>query len=104
MLVFFVWFALVWMFVAVVGDILRRKMSGWAKAGWVLLLVLLPFAGALIYIIARPKGADAPEMSSWGGATRYRAADEISRGAQLYADGELTAAEYNEFKRQTLRQ
>jgi predicted membrane channel-forming protein YqfA (hemolysin III family) len=107
MLVFFVWFALIWMFVAVFADILRRKMSGWAKAGWILLLVVLPFVGSLIYIIARPKGVDAPEMPSRDGSMRYlhdhQGADAMSRGVQLYGDGKLTAPEYDQYRRQAPR-
>jgi Phospholipase_D-nuclease N-terminal len=57
MLVFFFWFMFIWMFVAIFADILRRDLSGWAKAGWIVLIVVLPFLGILIYLIARPKTA-----------------------------------------------
>ena len=56
MFVFFFWFMLIWMFIMVFADIFRRKdLSGGAKAGWVLLIFILPFFGILIYLIARPK-------------------------------------------------
>jgi len=43
-------------FIVLIGDILRRDdIGGWAKAGWTVLLLALPFVGSLIYIIARPK-------------------------------------------------
>jgi hypothetical protein len=46
----------IWAFVRVFSDIfVRDDLSGWAKAGWVLLIVALPFIGILIYLIARPK-------------------------------------------------
>ena len=55
MLVFFFWFMAIWIFITIFGDIFRRRdLSGAAKAGWVLLLFVLPFLGALIYLIARP--------------------------------------------------
>lgn len=55
MLVFFFWFMAIWIFITIFGDIFRRRdLSGAAKAGWVLLLFVLPFLGALINLIARP--------------------------------------------------
>jgi hypothetical protein len=56
MLVFFFWFMAIWIFIAVFSDIFRRRdLSGGAKAGWVILIFILPFLGAIIYLIARPK-------------------------------------------------
>jgi hypothetical protein len=47
MLAFFFWFAFIWMFVSLFADILRRDdLSGWGKAGWILLIVVLPFLGS----------------------------------------------------------
>jgi hypothetical protein len=55
MFVFFFWFQAIWIFIRVFADIFhRRDLSGGAKAGWILLLFVLPFFGALIYLIARP--------------------------------------------------
>lgn len=49
------WVLVISMFVRVFADILRRDdVSGWGKSGWVLLIVVLPFLGILIYVIARP--------------------------------------------------
>jgi hypothetical protein len=55
MLVFFFWVMAIWIFIAVFSDIFRRNdLSGGAKAGWILLIFVLPFLGALIYVVARP--------------------------------------------------
>jgi hypothetical protein len=55
MLTFFFVFMLIWIFITVLVDVFRRPdIGGGAKAGWVLLMVILPFFGCLIYIIARP--------------------------------------------------
>ena len=55
MLVFYVLFLLVWAFIAVFADIFRRHdLSGWGKAGWILLIFIVPLFGILIYVIARP--------------------------------------------------
>ncbi len=56
MLIFFFWMMAIWVFISLFADIFRRNdISGFAKAGWIFLLFVLPFLGALIYIIARPK-------------------------------------------------
>jgi hypothetical protein len=55
MVVFFFWFVIIWMFIRVFADIFtRHDIGGWAKAGWILLIVILPLIGILIYVIARP--------------------------------------------------
>jgi uncharacterized membrane protein YcjF (UPF0283 family) len=47
----FIW---IWAAIAVFADIFRsHDMSGWAKAAWVLLIIILPLLGVLIYLIAR---------------------------------------------------
>jgi len=56
MAVFFFWFMAIWIFITIFADIFhRRDLSGWAKAGWIFLLFVVPFLGALIYMIARPR-------------------------------------------------
>jgi predicted membrane channel-forming protein YqfA (hemolysin III family) len=66
MLAFFFWFMLIWMFIMVFADIFRRRdLSGGAKAGWILLIFILPLFGILIYVIARPSVTDQDrEMAS----------------------------------------
>ena len=108
LLVFFFWFTVIWMFIAIFADILRRDMSGWAKAGWIILIVLLPFLGALIYLIARPSGASRdsqfipryPDVTN--GTRSIGPADEIATAAQLYDEGKLTAEEFEILKQQAL--
>jgi uncharacterized membrane protein len=55
MLAFYFLFLVVWAFIAVFADIFRRRdLSGWGKAGWILLIFIIPLIGILIYVIARP--------------------------------------------------
>jgi Phospholipase_D-nuclease N-terminal len=55
LIAFFFLFLAIWMFIAVFADIFTRPdLSGGAKAGWVLLIFILPVIGILIYLIARP--------------------------------------------------
>jgi hypothetical protein len=70
MLVFFFWFMAIWIFITVFADIFRRRdISGGAKAGWILLIFIVPFFGALIYIAMRPSVAV-------GGGEYYAAAND----------------------------
>jgi hypothetical protein len=108
MVVFFFWFVFIWMFVAVFADIFRRDLSGWAKAGWILLIVLLPFLGILIYMITRPEMTAqdrrliAGQREIHDGAARTSAADEIAKAVRLHEDGKITAEEFERLKQQAL--
>ena len=109
MLVFFFWFMAIWIFITIFADIFRRRdLSGWAKAGWILLIFILPFLGALIYLIARPKMTeqDKEEMERYKEAERrisgYSAADEIDKLSKLRDEGKISAEEYEEMKRKAM--
>jgi uncharacterized membrane protein len=109
MIVVFFWVMFFWVFISLVGDILRRDdQSGWAKAGWLLLLFVLPFLGALLYVIARPKVTpqDVRTATQLEAAQRAVAgvstADELAKLGELRAQGVLNEQEYEELKRRTL--
>jgi Phospholipase_D-nuclease N-terminal len=54
-LAFFFAIIAIWLFITIFADIFTRPdISGWAKAGWVLLIFVIPVIGILIYMIARP--------------------------------------------------
>jgi hypothetical protein len=100
--VLFFWFAVVWMFISVFIDIFQRDMSGWAKAGWIVLIVLLPFLGVLIYLIALPRRAKPTGAVAASGARHGTAADEIATAARLHDEGKITADEFERLKQQAL--
>ncbi|NUT37030.1 MAG: SHOCT domain-containing protein [Hamadaea sp.] len=110
MIAFFFWFMFIWMFIAVFADIFRRKdLSGWGKAGWIVLCVILPFLGILIYMIARPKPTEdelrAMGMMSYRGQPQAAApstADEIERLSKLHDAGKIDDAEYTALKRRAM--
>ena len=109
MMVFFFWVMAIWLFIALIGDLIRRDdLSGWSKAAWIFFLFLLPFLGALIYIIARPKvtAQDVRMMTQSEAAYRAAAsvstADELSKLSELRTQGVLSEQEYEELKRRTL--
>jgi len=106
MLVLFFWVMAIWIFIAIFSDIFRRNdLSGWAKAGWIFLIFIVPFLGALIYVIARPKMTEQDKqiIEQAQEAQRriegYSAADEIAKLAALRDKGEISADEYNDLKR-----
>ena len=109
MFVFFFWFMAIWIFIAIFGDIFRRNdLSGWAKAGWIVLLFAVPFLGALIYTIVRPKMTeqDREMIEQAQEAQRrisgYSSADEIAKLAKLRDEGKITAEEYEDMKRKAM--
>jgi hypothetical protein len=111
MVVFFFWFMLIWMFIGVFADIFRRNdLSGGAKAGWLLLIFILPLLGILIYLIARPKitAQDKEMMAEMQERERrvsgYSAADEVAKLAKLRDEGKITAEEYERMKQQAMIQ
>ena len=111
MVVFFFWFMLIWIFIGVFADLFRRNdLSGWAKAGWLLLIFVVPFLGVLIYLIARPKMTEqdkemiAVVQERERRATGYSAADEVAKLAKLRDEGKITAEEYEKMKQQAMLQ
>jgi hypothetical protein len=109
MLWFFFLFMAIWIFIAIFADIFRRNdISGAMKAGWIILIFILPFLGCLIYMIARPKvtAQDVQMMAQTEAANKAVAgvstADELAKLQQLKDAGTLTQAEYDTLKAKTL--
>jgi hypothetical protein len=118
-LLWFLWVWLVviciWAYVWVLIDVFRdHTLNGWAKAGWVILCVLLPLIGVLIYLIARggsiasrrseeliqAQRADADYIRTVTGAASPSA--EIERAQGLLASGAITQAEFESLKARAL--
>lgn len=109
MVAFFFWFMLIWIFISIFADIFRRNdLSGGWKAIWIILLVILPFLGALIYIISRPKmTAQDVQMltqqeAAYKAASGVTAADQIAKLEQLKASGAITVPEYEALKKKAI--
>jgi uncharacterized membrane protein len=105
LIVFFFWIALIAMFIMVFADIFRRDdLSGLAKAGWVLLLVVFPLIGVLVYVIVRPRMTEqdrriaAEEYEQDRRLESHSAPDEVAKLAKLRDDGEISAEEYERLK------
>ena len=54
MLILVAWVIWIWMVITILVDVFsRRDISGWAKAGWTVFVIILPFAGVLVYLITQ---------------------------------------------------
>jgi competence protein ComGC len=109
MLIFFFWFMAIWIFIMIFADIFRRNdLSGWVKAGWVILIFILPFIGAMIYLIARPKMTEQDKemmekaQQAQARMSGYSAADEVAKLAKLRDEGKITAEEYEAAKKKAM--
>jgi hypothetical protein len=61
---FFIWIAALMVWFRCLFDLFGdRSLSGWGKAGWVILLVFVPWLGALIYLIARGRSMTERQMA-----------------------------------------
>ena len=113
MLWLFFLFMFIWVFVALVTDIFRdHELSGWGKAAWIVLLIVFPLVGSLIYLIVRGKSMTERSVRAQreaqaqfdsyvreaAGSTGNREVDDLARLAELRAGGHLTDAEYETMK------
>ncbi|WP_405652907.1 SHOCT domain-containing protein [Streptomyces sp. NBC_00019] len=113
MLLFFLWIMWFVLLFRIITDIFRDDaMSGWAKAGWMVLTILLPFLGVFVYVIARGKNmgrrevaqarAQQEEFNSYirqtaaGGQTS--SVDELARLSEIRSRGDITDEEFRRAK------
>ena len=116
MLRFFLWVIWIWMLVAVFADIFRsHDLSGWAKAGWSVFVLVLPYLGVFVYLIARGgkmqehavEAAQARDTAFRGyvkdvAGNGASTADEISRLAKLRDQGTLSEDEFQQLKQRAM--
>ena len=110
--VFLIWF---WLLVIIFGDIFRsRDMSGGVKALWVLFVIIFPFLGILIYLIARGRKmherAEAAAKQQQEAFDTYvkqtagagNSVDQLAKLADLKQSGAITDAEFEAQKAKLL--
>jgi Phospholipase_D-nuclease N-terminal len=57
MLIFFAFFIWIWLLITVFMDVFRRQdIGGWGKTGWIIFVIILPYLGVFVYLIAEHKG------------------------------------------------
>jgi len=115
MFVFFVWILFFWLLFGVFADLFsRHDLSGWAKAGWTVLVICLPFLGIFIYLISQGKGmgeraqqkaqAQQTQVDDYvrSVAASGSPTEEIAKGKQLLESGAITQAEFDQLKAKAL--
>ena len=114
MILFFCWVAWIWMLIMIFSDVFRRDISGWSKAGWCAFVLVLPFLGAFVYLIANGKGLTERRIheaqasqANFDQYVRTVAADggsagEIERAKQLLDSGAINQAEFEQLKAKAL--
>jgi hypothetical protein len=117
MLYFFLFIIWIWLLIMVFMDIFRsHDMGGWAKALWVIFVIVLPFLGVFVYLIARGgsmhdrQAAQAAEqqkafdqyVKQAAGTPGETSADQLHKLADLKSQGVLTDAEFEAQKAKIL--
>ena len=117
MLEFFLFIIWIWLLIMVFMDVFRsHDMGGWAKALWVIFIIILPFLGVFVYLIAR--GGKMHERAAAQAAEQQKAfdqyvkqaagtpgetsADQLHKLADLKSQGVLTDAEFESQKAKIL--
>jgi general stress protein CsbA len=109
MILFFAWVAWIWIAITIFADIFRRHdIGGWAKAAWVVGIIVLPFLGVLIYLIAEHEGmrersieqakAQQATFDQYVRETAGGSAAEIARAKELLDAGTITQADFDAIK------
>jgi Phospholipase_D-nuclease N-terminal/Short C-terminal domain len=108
---FVIW---IWILITIITDLFRdHEMSGWAKAAWVLFLVVIPFLTSLVYLIVRGSGMRDRTIKAQADAkkhfdeyvqaqTHHSPADELHKLADLKDKGALSDAEFETAKAKLL--
>jgi hypothetical protein len=116
---FVLFFALLisfWLIITVFGDLFRRhELSGWAKAGWTVFIIVLPLIGSLTYLITQGRAMADRDVRRVQQAQQrtddyirsvaapgFHGVDEIARAKELLDRGSLSQEEFDQLKRRVL--
>ncbi|GAB2330217.1 SHOCT domain-containing protein [Streptomyces variabilis] len=119
MLVFFLWIMWFILLFRVIVDIVRDdSLSGWAKTGWMVFTIVLPFLGVFVYVIARGRNMGSRELAqaraqqealdsyiretAKGTGERTSSVDELARLSEIKARGDISDEEFRRAKEQVL--
>src|SRR3954462_4167307 len=114
-LIFFSWIAWIWILVVILTDVFRRRdIGGFSKAAWVVFMIVLPFIGVLVYLIAQHDGM-AERNSQRAQAMQQQFDDqvravaasegpaaEIEKAAKLRDAGTISVPEFEALKAKAL--
>ena len=113
MIIFFAWVAWIWILIVILTDVFRRHdIGGWTKALWTIFLVVIPFLGVLVYLVAQHDGmaerqqkdvqAQQDQFDSYvrqaAGTGGGGPASEIAKAKELLDSGAITQSEFDTLK------
>ena len=112
-IIFFFWVIWIWIVITVLIDVFRRHdIGGFAKALWVIFVVILPWLGVLIYLIVEHDGmrerslkqaqAQKEQFDSLRARGGGGSADEIAKAKELLDQGAITQEEFDALKAKAL--
>ena len=101
--IFVLWF---WLLITIFGDLFRRHdISGWAKAIWVILLIIFPYLGIFIYLITQHRGMAERQTQRVQQAREdmrhfvgYSVVDELEKLERLKNSGTISNEEYTRLR------
>jgi hypothetical protein len=115
MLIFFAFIVWVWILFTVIADLFRRHdTSGFAKVLWIIFIIVLPYLGVFVYLIAEHKGmteraikqqeAAKSQMDQYvqSVAAKSDPAEQIAKAKTLLDSGTITQAEFDHIKAKAL--
>jgi uncharacterized membrane protein YcjF (UPF0283 family) len=115
MLIFFGFVVWLWILFAVLTDVFRRHdISAWAKVAWIVVVVVLPYFGVFIYLIAEHGGMTERSLEQQQAAqaqvddyvksvaVKSDPAEQIAKAKQLLDSGTITQSEFDGIKRTAL--
>ena len=115
MLIFFAFVVWIWILFVVLADIFRRHdASGFAKVLWIMFIILLPYLGVFVYLIAEHKGMTERTLRQQKVAEEQTAeyvrsvagqgdaAEQIAKAKQLLDNGTISQAEFDQIKQKAL--
>jgi Short C-terminal domain/Phospholipase_D-nuclease N-terminal len=113
MIIFFAWVAWLWIVITVFVDLFRRHdIGGWHKAAWVVFVIVLPFLGVLVYLIAQHEGmrersmkqaeTQRAEFDQYVREAAGGSAAEIAKAKELLDAGTISQAEFDAIKAKAL--
>jgi hypothetical protein len=111
--IFFAWLAWIWIAITCFVDIFRRPdIGGWHKAVWVVFIIVVPFLGVLVYLIAQHDGmrertleqakAQQAAMDQYVRDTAGGSASEIAKAKELLDSGAINQQEFDAIKAKAL--
>ncbi len=115
MLIFFAFIVWIWILITVFADLFRRHdTSGFAKVAWIIFIIVLPYLGVFVYLIAEHKGMTERAVKQQSDAqtqfdqyvksvaAKGDPTEQIAKAKQMLDSGTITQAEFDQIKQKAL--